>query len=145
MWSADHRWKFIPHERCSNCLLKISAESGSLLIPSINKSACVSKRRSWYDTLNASGCWKICSCAALRSGRRYSGPRCQDSRSRKIRKIIQHQTKPSMRANAKSVAPGEPASTALPTQPTPYCPHCGQPLRWVETLPRRRSFRAPPG
>lgn len=28
----------------------------------------------------------------------YSGPRCQDSRSRKIRKLFQHQTKPSMRA-----------------------------------------------
>ena len=48
-------------------------------------------------------------------------------------------------ASAKLVAPSEPISTALPVQPTPTCPHCGQPLRWVETLPRRRSIRAPPG
>lgn len=36
--------------------------------------------------------------ASLQEDIDYSGPRCQDSRSRKIRKLFQHQTKPSMRA-----------------------------------------------
>jgi hypothetical protein len=48
-------------------------------------------------------------------------------------------------ANAKPDAPDEPTATALPAQSPPHCPRCGQPLRWVETLPRHRIIRAPPG
>ena len=35
-------------------------------------------------------------------------------------------------------------SEPAPTASLPRCPLCGQPLRWVETLPRRRSIRDPP-
>ena len=50
-----------------------------------------------------------------------------------------------LRKRPKPPAERAAAAVATPILSLPRCPSCGQPLRWVETLPRRRSIRDPPG
>jgi hypothetical protein len=48
-------------------------------------------------------------------------------------------------ASAKPVTQPAPTAAVVTASPALCCPTCGQPLRWVETLPRRPLIRAPPG